>query len=61
MAQAQRARWAKASKESQPVETAKTTASVPVNHAMSAAARTKIAAFQRARWAKIKAQQKKAA
>jgi hypothetical protein len=61
MAQAQRARWAKARKESQPVETAKTTASVPVNHAMSAAARTKIAAFQRARWAKIKAQQKKAA
>ena len=40
---------------------AKTTASAPVKHTMSAAARRKIAAFQRARWAKIKAQQKKAA
>ena len=55
MAQAQRGRWAKARKESQPVETAKTAASVPVKHTMSAAARKKIAAFQRARWAKIKA------
>jgi|ERR1700685_292870 len=61
MAQAQRARWAKARKESQPVEAQKTTASVPVKQTMSAAARRKIAAFQRARWAKIKAQQKKAA
>jgi hypothetical protein len=61
MARAQKARWAKARKESQPVETAKTTASVPVKHTMSAAARKKIAAFQRARWAKIKGQQKKAA
>jgi hypothetical protein len=59
MAQAQRARWAKARRELQPVQ--KTTASVPVKHTMSAAARRKIAAFQRARWAKIKAQQKKAA
>jgi hypothetical protein len=61
MAQAQKARWAKARKESQPVETAKTTAVAPVKHTMSAAARRKIAAFQRARWAKIKQQQKKAA
>jgi hypothetical protein len=62
MAQAQRARWAKARKESQPVVAiTKTTALVPVKHTMSAAARKKIAAFQRARWAKAKAQQKKAA
>ena len=62
MAQAQRARWAKARTESQPaVAMAKTTGSVPVKQTMSAAARRKIAAFQRARWAKIKAQQKKAA
>ena len=40
---------------------AKTTGSAPVKRTMSAAARRKIAAFQRARWAKIKAQQKKAA
>jgi hypothetical protein len=61
MAQAQRARWARARKESQPVAIAKTTASVPVKHTISASARRKIAEFQRARWAKIKAQQKKAA
>jgi hypothetical protein len=62
MAQAQRARWAKARKESQPVvATAKTTGSAPMKRTMSAAARRKIAAFQRARWAKVKAQQKKAA
>jgi hypothetical protein len=62
MAQAQRARWARARKESQPVVAiARTTDSVPVKHTMSAAARRKIAAFQKARWAKIKAQQKKAA
>jgi hypothetical protein len=60
MAQAQKARWARARKESQPAESAKTTGSVPVKRTMSAAARRKIAAFQRARWAKIK-QQKKAA
>ena len=61
MAQAQRARWAKARKEPQPaVTTAKTTGSAPVKRIMSAAARRKIAAFQRARWAKLK-QQKKAA
>jgi hypothetical protein len=61
MAQAQRARWAKARKESQPIALAKTTVSSPVKRTMSASARRKIAAFQRARWAKVKALQKKAA
>jgi hypothetical protein len=62
MAQAQRSRWARARKESQPVVAmAKTTNSAPVKRTMSPAARRKIAAFQRARWAKAKAQQKKAA
>jgi hypothetical protein len=54
MAQAQRARWARARKESQPVEIAKTASAAPVKRTMSAAARRKIAAFQRARWAKLK-------
>src|SRR5580704_9319719 len=49
MAQAQRARWARARKESQPIALAKPTASAPVKRTMSAAARRKIAAFQRAR------------
>jgi|SRR5580693_734994 hypothetical protein len=58
---AQKARWAKARKESQPVVAiTKTTASVPVKHTMSASARRKIAAFQRARWAKLKAGKKAA-
>jgi hypothetical protein len=62
MAQAQRARWARAKETSQPVVAiAKPTGSVPVKHTMSAAARRKIAAFQKARWAKIKSQQKKPA
>jgi hypothetical protein len=62
MAQAQRARWAKARNESRPVVAlAKTTGSAPAKHTMSTAARRRIAAFQKARWAKIKAQQKKAA
>jgi len=61
MARAQKARWAKARKESQPVVTVKTTASAPAKHTMSAVARRKIAASQRARWAKVRAQQKKAA
>ena len=63
MARAQRARWARARKESQPaaVGAAKTTAPAPVKRTMSAAARRKIAAFQRARWAKLRAQGKKAA
>ena len=60
IAAAQRARWAKIRKESQPMAATKTTSSAPVN-TMSPAARRKIAAFQRARWARIKAQQKKAA
>ena len=61
MAQAQRARWAKARKESQPVATAKPSVPAPVKRTMSAAARRKIGAFQRARWAKLKSGQKKAA
>ena len=61
MAQAQRARWARAKEASRPVVAiAKTAGSDPVKHTMSASARKKIAAFQKARWAKIKAQQKKA-
>jgi hypothetical protein len=62
MAQAQKARWAKARKESQPVVAiAKNEGAVPAKRTMSAAARRKIAAFQRTRWAKIRQQQKKAA
>jgi hypothetical protein len=62
MAQAQRARWAKARQEPQPVVAIeKTTGSAPVKRTMSAVARRKIAAAQRARWARVKAQQKKAA
>jgi hypothetical protein len=61
MARAQRARWAKARKNSQPIAVTKTTAPAPAKRTMSAAARRKIAAFQKARWAKIKAQQRKAA
>jgi hypothetical protein len=61
MAQAQRARWAKARNGSQPIAVAKTPDPAFMKRSMSAAARRKIAAFQRARWAKIKSQQKKAA
>ena len=62
MAQAQRARWARAKNASQPlVAIAKPTGAAPVKRTMSASARRKIAAAQRARWAKFKAQQKKAA
>jgi hypothetical protein len=61
MARAQKARWAKARKESQTVSIAKATKPAPVKRTMSASARRKIAAAQRARWAKVKAQQKKAA
>jgi hypothetical protein len=63
MARAQRARWARAKKESQPVlvGAAKTTGAAPVKRTLSAAARRKIAAFQKARWQKIRAQQKRAA
>jgi len=61
---AQKARWAKIRKESQPALVsagAKTTSPAAVKHTMSASAKRKIAAFQRARWAKIRTQQKKAA
>lgn len=61
IAQAQKARWAKIRKESQPVESARITALRGTRRTMSAAARRKIAAFQRARWAKLKAQQQKKA
>jgi hypothetical protein len=62
MARAQRARWARAKKDSQPaLVAAKTTGAAPAKRTMSASARRKIAAAQRARWAKLKAQQKKAA
>jgi hypothetical protein len=61
MGQAQKARWAKVRKESQPVaEAAKTVGSAPVKRTMSASARRKIAAAQRARWAKIRAGKKAA-
>ena len=56
MAQAQKARWARHRRESQP---ATKTSLAPVKRTMSASARKKIAAAQRARWAKVKAQQKK--
>ena len=57
MAQAQRARWARVRKETQP---AKRTGSAPAKRTLSASGRRKIAAAQRARWAKWKAQQQKA-
>jgi hypothetical protein len=56
MALAQKARWAKIRKGSQPAAgVAKITSAAPVKHTMSASARRKIAAAQRARWAKLKA------
>jgi phage major head subunit gpT-like protein len=55
MAYAQRARWARVRKESQP---AKRTVPATAKRTLSASARRKIAAAQRARWAKVKAQQK---
>jgi hypothetical protein len=60
MAQAQRARWAKAREKSQPIALAKTATPAPVKRTMSASARRKIAAAQRARWAKLKAGKKAA-
>jgi hypothetical protein len=61
IAQAQRARWAKARKQ-QPQSSADSKGTkTPTKRTMSAAARRKIAAFQRARWAKIKGHQKRAA
>ena len=58
MAQAQKARWAKARKESKPAG-AVTGSAHGKGHTMSASARRKIAAAQRARWAKVKAAKKK--
>ena len=60
MARAQKARWAKAREQSQPMAVAKITGTAPVKRTMSAAARKKIAAFQKARWAKLKAGKKAA-
>jgi DNA-binding PucR family transcriptional regulator len=62
MALAQRARWAKVQKKSQPVMlAAKTMGLVAAKSTMSASTRRKIAAAQRARWANFRAQQKKKA
>jgi hypothetical protein len=61
MAEAQKARWAKARKGPQAAGLTKSGPGVPAKRTMSEAARKKIAASQRARWAKAKAGQKKAA
>jgi hypothetical protein len=53
MAAAQKARWAKVRKESQPA-VAKTTTIGSAKRTMSASARRKIASAQRARWAKLR-------
>ena len=53
MALAQRARFAKARKESQPTVVAKT-AAAPAKRTMSPSARRKIAAAQKARWAVLR-------
>jgi phage major head subunit gpT-like protein len=62
MAQAQKARWARAGKGSQPAP-AETSLSAPVKRSrkISAAGRKRIAAAARARWAKFRAANKKAA
>jgi hypothetical protein len=61
MAQAQKARWAKARNGTQPGKVEKKIAvSSPTKRTMSASARRKIAAAQRARWAKLKAVKKAA-
>lgn len=54
MALAQRARFAKARKESQPTLVAKTTGTVKAKRTMSASARRKIAAAQKLRWAVLR-------
>jgi len=61
MAEAQKARWAKARKEPQTAGIAKSTPASPVKRTMSESARKKIAAAQRARWAKVKKAPRKAA
>jgi hypothetical protein len=55
----QKARWAKAKNAAQPANAEKKS-TAPAKRTMSAAARKKIAAFQRARWAKVKAGKKAA-
>jgi hypothetical protein len=60
MALAQKARWARAGKGSQPAKEA-TGSTHGKGHTMSASARRKIAVAQRARWARIRAGNKKAA
>jgi hypothetical protein len=57
MALAQKARWARAGKGSQPAKEA-SGSTHKKGHTMSAAARRKIAAAQRARWARVKAGKK---
>jgi hypothetical protein len=54
---AQKARWAKVRRGSQPALVAKTKFA-PAKRTLSASARRKIAAAQRARWAKVRAGQK---
>ena len=57
MALAQKARWARAGKGSQPAKEA-SGSTHKKGHTMSAAARRKIAKAQRARWARVKAGKK---
>ena len=59
MAQAQKARWARARQESKSADGKVKNASA-VKRMMSASTRRKIAAAQRARWAKVKAAKKAA-
>ena len=60
MAQAQKARWAKARERIAANSDSENNGSAPVKRTMSASTRKKIAAFQRARWAKLKAGKKAA-
>jgi hypothetical protein len=59
MALAQKARWAKVGKNSQPVVAEVKASTIPAKRTMSAASRKKIAAAVRARWAKIRAAKNK--
>ena len=62
MAQAQRARWARARKESKPASgAARTTGSTHVKGTLSASARSRISLAQKKRWAKIRKGSKPAA
>ena len=61
MALAQKARGARAGKEMKPLVIAAKASSSAAKRIMSASARRKIVAAQRARWAKVRAKQKKAA